>query len=76
MVSCYQSFSVSGLLCLHCTALHCIALHCSVLMWRTENYRFQLSFTSSYANEDHDVCMQTSVPIADLYGSSEKVIAL
>ena len=30
----------------------CTALHCSALMWRTEKYRFQLAFTSSYANED------------------------
>ena len=36
----------------HCTALHCTAMYCSVLIWRTENYRFQLSLTSSYANED------------------------
>ena len=24
--------------------LHCTALHCSEMMWRTENYRFQLSY--------------------------------
>ena len=37
---------------LHCTAHHSTAMYCSVLMLRTENYRFNLSLTSSHANED------------------------
>ena len=35
-------------------SLHCPAMYSSVLMRRTDNYRFKLSLTSSHANEDMD----------------------